>query len=91
MKRYCQTLELRDDREMIEKYVEAHAHVWPEIQEGIRSVGILDMQIYILGNRLFMICDTVDDFLGEGQCPPGNVAASGRVGSLCGTIPGMRP
>ena len=62
MKRYCQTLELRDDREMIEKYVEAHAHVWPEIQEGIRSVGILDMQIYILGNRLFMICDTVDDF-----------------------------
>ena len=54
MKRYCQTLELRDDREMIEKYVEAHAHVWPEIQEG--------MQIYIHGNRLFMICDTVDDF-----------------------------
>ena len=62
MKRYCQTLELRDDREMIEKYVEAHAHVWPEIQAGIRSVGILDMQIYLLGNRLFMICDTVDEF-----------------------------
>ena len=62
MKRYCQTLELRDDREMIEKYVEAHAHVWTEVQQGIRSVGILDMQIYLLGNRLFMICDTVDDF-----------------------------
>ena len=62
MKRYCQTLELRDDREMIEKYVEAHAHVWPEIRAGIASVGILDMQIYIHGNRLFMICDTVDDF-----------------------------
>lgn len=62
MKRYCQTLELREDRELIEKYVEAHAHVWPEIQEGIRSVGILDMQIYIHGNRLFMICDTVDEF-----------------------------
>ena len=62
MKRYCQTLELRDDCEMIEQFVEAHAHVWPEIQEGIRSVGILDMQIYILGNRLFMICDTTDEF-----------------------------
>jgi L-rhamnose mutarotase len=62
MKRYCQTLELRDDRELIEQYVEAHAHVWPEIQEGIRSVGILDMQIYIHGNRLFMICDTTDEF-----------------------------
>ena len=62
MKRYCQTLELRDDPEMIEKYVEAHAHVWPEIQDGIREVGILDMQIYRLGTRLFMIMDTVDDF-----------------------------
>ena len=62
MKRYCQTLELRDDPEMIDKYCEAHAHVWPEIQAGIREVGILDMQIYRLGTRLFMIMDTVDDF-----------------------------
>ena len=62
MKRYCQTLELRDDPELIEKYVEAHAHVWPEIIEGQRAVGILDMQIYQFENQLFMICDTVDDF-----------------------------
>lgn len=62
MKRYCQTLNLVDDPEMIEKYCEAHSHVWPEIQEGIRSVGILDMQIYRLDTKLFMICDTVDDF-----------------------------
>lgn len=62
MKRYCQTLELVDNPQMIEQYVEAHKNVWPEIQEGIRSVGILDMQIFRLGNRLFMICDTVDDF-----------------------------
>ena len=62
MKRYCQTLELRDDPEMIERYVEAHAHVWPEIQAGIREVGILDMQIYRRGRALFMIMDTVDGF-----------------------------
>lgn len=62
MKRYCQTLELVDNKETIARYVEAHSHVWPEIQKGIKSVGILDMQIYILGNKLFMICDTVDDF-----------------------------
>lgn len=62
MKRYCQTLELVDNPAMIEKYLEAHRHVWPEIQAGIRSVGILDMQIYALGTRLFMICDTVDEF-----------------------------
>ena len=31
MKRYCQTLTLVDDEAMIAKYVEAHAHVWPEV------------------------------------------------------------
>lgn len=62
MKRYCQTLTLVDDEEMIKKYVEAHVHVWPEIIEGQRQVGILDMQIYRKGRNLFMICDTVDDF-----------------------------
>ena len=62
MKRYCQTLTLVDDEEMIARYVEAHSHVWPEIIDGQREVGILDMQIYRKGRFLFMICDTVDDF-----------------------------
>lgn len=62
MKRYCQTLTLVDDEELIAKYVEAHAHVWPEIIAGQRAVGIVDMQIYRRGRSLFMIMDTVDDF-----------------------------
>ena len=62
MKRYCQTLTLVDDPEMIEKYVEVHKHVWPEIIAGQREVGILSMEIWRLGRSLFMICDTVDDF-----------------------------
>lgn len=62
MKRYCQSLELADDVAAIERYVEAHAHVWPEIIEGQREVGILDMQIFLHGRSAFMICDTVDDF-----------------------------
>lgn len=62
MKRYCQTLELLDDPEMIRQYCEVHSHVWPEIVEGQRAVGILDMQIYRRGTHAFMICDTVDDF-----------------------------
>jgi len=62
MKRYCQTLELVDDEEMIAKYVEAHAHVWPEVIEGQHQVGILNMEIYRRGRQLFMICDTVDDY-----------------------------
>ena len=62
MKRFCQYLQLVNDEAMIQKYCEAHSHVWPEIIEGQREVGILDMQIYRKGRQLFMIMDTVDDF-----------------------------
>ncbi|MDR0795043.1 MAG: L-rhamnose mutarotase [Tannerella sp.] len=63
-KRYCQTLDLIDDPKLIEAYVERHgeSRAWPEIREGIRSVGILEMELYILGNRLFMIVETPLDF-----------------------------
>ena len=62
MKRYCQTLTLVDDEAKIAKYVEAHRHVWPEVIDGQRQVGILLMEIYRHGRSLFMIMDTVDDF-----------------------------
>jgi L-rhamnose mutarotase len=62
MKRYCQTLKLRNDEELIRQYVKEHQNVWPEIKEGIKAVGILDMQIYLHKNELFMIVDTIDDF-----------------------------
>ena len=64
VKRYWQTLELKNDPNLIARYVEAHSRYksWPEIRAGIREVGILEMEIYILGNRLFMIVDTPLDF-----------------------------
>jgi L-rhamnose mutarotase len=63
-KRYCKTLLLEDKPELIEAYKKAHAPdaAWPEITNGMRDVGILDMEIYIDGNRLFMIMDTVPEF-----------------------------
>lgn len=63
-KRYCKTLTLKDDPELIKEYKRVHAmgNVWPEITEGMKEVGILDMEIYLAGNRLFMIMDTVIDF-----------------------------
>lgn len=76
MKRYCQTLTLVDDPKLIEKYVEVHSHVWPEIIEGQREVGILDMQIFIKDNLLFMICDTVDDF--DWECDMARLATLPR-------------
>ena len=64
VKRYCQTMDLKDDPELIAKYRECHSKEksWREIREGIRSVGILEMEIYICGNRLFMIVETPIDF-----------------------------
>ena len=63
-KRYCQTLDLKDDPELISEYRKRHTEneAWPEILQGIRSVGILEMEIYILDNRLFMIVETPSDF-----------------------------
>ncbi len=63
-KRYCKALKLMDDPELIEAYKKVHAPgaVWPEITQGMREVGIVDMEIYLLGNQLFMIMDTVPDF-----------------------------
>lgn len=63
-KRYCQTLELRDDPALIAEYRRIHSEacMWHEIMEGIRSVGILEMDIYIFGTKLFMIVETALDF-----------------------------
>ncbi|MDD2303464.1 MAG: L-rhamnose mutarotase [Prolixibacteraceae bacterium] len=63
-KRYCKTLSLKDDPKLIEDYKKVHAPgaAWPEITQGMKDVGIIDMEIYIYGTRLFMIMDTVADF-----------------------------
>lgn len=63
-KRYCKALKLEDDAQLIEEYKKVHAPgaAWPEITQGMRDVGIIDMEIYILGTQLFMIMDTVADF-----------------------------
>ena len=63
-KRYCKALKLEDDANLIEEYKKVHAPgaAWPEITQGMRDVGIIDMEIYIIGTQLFMIMDTVADF-----------------------------
>ena len=58
-KRYCLTLDLVDDPELIQLYKKYHSPegIWPEIPQGIKSVGITRMDIYLLGTRLFMILE----------------------------------
>ena len=64
VKRYVQTMELKPDSALIAAYRERHSEgaVWKEILAGIREVGILEMEIYILGTRLVMIVDAPADF-----------------------------
>ena len=64
VKRFCQTLDLKDNPELIAEYRRRHSEgeAWSEILDGIREVGILEMEIYIVGTRLFMIVETPLDF-----------------------------
>ena len=61
-RRYCLTLDLKDDPALIAEYCGYHENVWPEIKKSICDSGIEDMEIYLLGNRLFMIMEVNDHF-----------------------------
>ncbi|NQZ56153.1 MAG: L-rhamnose mutarotase [Lentisphaeraceae bacterium] len=63
-KRYCKTLTLKNDDALIAEYKVVHGkgQAWPEITQGMKDVGIVDMEIYIYGNRIFMIMETTADF-----------------------------
>jgi L-rhamnose mutarotase len=62
MKRYCLALDLLNDPELIRQYESYHKSIWPEIEASIKDAGILNMEIYRIENRLFMIIETSDDF-----------------------------
>lgn len=61
-KRYCLGLDLRDDPALIADYKRYHEEVWPEITQSLKAAGIEDMEIYLLGTRLFMIVEVNDTF-----------------------------
>ena len=63
-KRFVQTLTLRSDEEARREYIKWHSqeYNWKEVRDGIREVGILEMEIYILGNMLVMIVDAPAHF-----------------------------
>jgi L-rhamnose mutarotase len=60
--RYCLTLDLINDPQLIKEYEEHHQQVWPEIIASIKDSGIVNMEIYRFQNRLFMIMETTEDF-----------------------------
>ncbi|PHN06310.1 L-rhamnose mutarotase [Flavilitoribacter nigricans] len=64
MPKHCLALDLKDDPELIERYKSYHAPggVWPEITQSIRDAGILNMEIYLTGNRMFMIMEVDETY-----------------------------
>ncbi|RFZ84240.1 L-rhamnose mutarotase [Mucilaginibacter terrenus] len=67
MKRYCLTLDLKDDPQLIAEYEEYHSAVWPEILQSITDSGIEHMEIYRYGSRLFMIMEVNETFSFEAK------------------------
>ena len=64
-RRFCFTLDLKNDPKLIAEYKRYHERVWPEIVESIKDSGIEDMEIYLLGTRMFMIMQVNDSFTFE--------------------------
>ena len=62
MPRHCLALDLKDDAEAIAEYKRYHVKIWPEVRDSLREAGVMDMEIYLMGNRLFMIMDVNDTF-----------------------------
>ncbi|HEU5233256.1 MAG TPA: L-rhamnose mutarotase [Terriglobales bacterium] len=61
-RRYCLALDLKDDPQLIAEYKRYHEKIWPEITKSIKDAGIEDLEIYLLGSRLFMIMEVNEAF-----------------------------
>jgi L-rhamnose mutarotase len=59
MIRQVLAIDLKDDS-VVERYREYHRQVWPEVLDSLKTSGVIDMQIYLLGQRLVMIADVED-------------------------------
>jgi L-rhamnose mutarotase len=62
MPRHCFALDLKDYENGIAAYRRYHEKIWPEIKQSLLDAGIVGMEIYLLGTRMFMIMDVIDGF-----------------------------
>ena len=61
-RRFCLTLDLKDDPALIAEYKRYHEKVWPAITKSLKDAGVVDMEIYLLGTRMFMIMEVDQEF-----------------------------
>ena len=62
MRRYCFALDLKNDKKLINDYIEHHKNVWPEVIESFNNLGIVELSLYNIENRLFMIINCNSNF-----------------------------
>lgn len=63
--KYCLTLDLVNDPELIREYENWHTNVWPEVISNIKVAGIEQMEIYRFQNRLMMIMQVNAEYTHE--------------------------
>ncbi len=66
-RRFCLTLDLKNDPTLIAEYKRYHRKIWPDITQSIKDSGIEDMEIYLLGTRMFMIMEVNERFSFEAK------------------------
>ena len=62
MPRHCLTLDLKDDATAIADYRRYHVKIWPEVRQSLFDAGVEEMEIYLMGTRMFMIMDVNESF-----------------------------
>ena len=65
MRRYCLALDLKDDPALIAEYEEWHRKVYPENEKNILDSGVINLEIYRVSNRMFMILEVDEAFTFE--------------------------
>jgi L-rhamnose mutarotase len=66
-RRFCLTLDLKDDPALITEYRRHHENIWPEIRRSILDAGILSLEIYLLATRMFMVMEVDEGFSFEAK------------------------
>jgi len=84
-RRFCFTLDLKDDPALIAEYRKYHEKIWPEITQGLKDSGFQDLEIYLLGTRMFMIMEVNQSFSFEKKAKADEQIQRCKLGSSsCG-------
>ena len=82
-RRFCFALDLKDDPALIAEYRKYHEKIWPEVTQSLKDSGIEDLEIYLVGTRMFMIMEVNESFSFEKKSQSG--AAKSEAASLGAT------